>query len=213
MDHTPDASSPSDLPAKYQKLATEYSKLRAQVTVLKKGVLDEQSTSGKLRDDLKEKDQKLRKQETEVECLNFRNQQLTKRVSVLQDELDQRDASSKSKSKSKNQERVGGALAAFDAASLSVLNTELQSKIEENERLHGRLQVLSNEYDGVIDELRRELNDLKCSTSAKLKEQAETLEQQRDQLNKLHQEKVRVDSKLSSTQEELDKSKQLALKL
>ncbi len=34
--------SSTDLSIKYQKLATEYAKLRAQVVVLKKGVLDEQ---------------------------------------------------------------------------------------------------------------------------------------------------------------------------
>ena len=35
--------STTDIQAKYQKLATEYAKLRAQVGVLKKGVLDEQA--------------------------------------------------------------------------------------------------------------------------------------------------------------------------
>jgi hypothetical protein len=38
----------TDLGLKYQKLATEYAKLRAQVVVLKKGVLDEQERNNLL---------------------------------------------------------------------------------------------------------------------------------------------------------------------
>lgn len=57
--------------------------------VLKKGVLDEQAKSNELRDLLKEKEKAFRKQELEIDSLTFRNQQLTRRVSVLQDELEQ----------------------------------------------------------------------------------------------------------------------------
>lgn len=58
------------------------------VKVLKKGVLDEQAKSNELRDTLKDKEKSLRKGELEIDSLTFRNQQLTRRVSVLQDELD-----------------------------------------------------------------------------------------------------------------------------
>jgi len=56
--------------------------------VLKKAVLEEQTRNAELRDILKEKEQILRKAEQEMDSLTFRNQQLTKRVTVLQDELD-----------------------------------------------------------------------------------------------------------------------------
>lgn len=56
--------------------------------VLKKGVLDEQAKSNELREILKDKEKSLRKGELEIDSLTFRNQQLTRRVSVLQDELD-----------------------------------------------------------------------------------------------------------------------------
>jgi protein phosphatase 1 regulatory subunit 21 len=56
--------------------------------VLKKAVLDEQTRNAELRDVLKEKEQILRKAEQEMDSLTFRNQQLTKRITVLQDELD-----------------------------------------------------------------------------------------------------------------------------
>lgn len=67
--------------------------LRVHVKVLKKGVLDEQAKSNELRELLKEKEKNLRKGELEIDSLTFRNQQLTRRVSVLQDELDNLQAS------------------------------------------------------------------------------------------------------------------------
>jgi protein phosphatase 1 regulatory subunit 21 len=62
--------------------------MRAQANVLKKAVVEEQTRNSELRDVLKERDQSLRKVEQEMDSLTFRNQQLTKRVTVLQDELD-----------------------------------------------------------------------------------------------------------------------------
>lgn len=56
--------------------------------MLKKAVLEEQTRNAELRDVLKGKEQILRKAEQEMDSLTFRNQQLTKRVTVLQDELD-----------------------------------------------------------------------------------------------------------------------------
>lgn len=56
--------------------------------VLKKGVLDEQARSNELREALKVKERVIRQGELEIDSLTFRNQQLTRRVSVLQDELD-----------------------------------------------------------------------------------------------------------------------------
>jgi len=62
--------------------------MRAQANVLKKAVVEEQTRNSELRDVLKEREQSLRKVEQEMDSLTFRNQQLTKRVTVLQDELD-----------------------------------------------------------------------------------------------------------------------------
>ncbi|XP_016120217.1 protein phosphatase 1 regulatory subunit 21-like [Sinocyclocheilus grahami] len=77
----------ADLQSKYSKLAQEYSKLRAQNQVLKKAVVDEQTASCSLKDELKQKEQSSRKVEQEMDSLSFRNQQLTKRVELLQEEL------------------------------------------------------------------------------------------------------------------------------
>ncbi|KAK7902178.1 hypothetical protein WMY93_018947 [Mugilogobius chulae] len=85
----------TDLQTKYSKLAQEYSKLRAQNQVLKKAVVDEQANSASLKEQLKQRDQSLRKQEQEMDSLSFRNQQLAKRVELLQEELAASEAKGK----------------------------------------------------------------------------------------------------------------------
>lgn len=62
--------------------------IRARFIVLKDAVRDEQDHSKELEETLRIKDQSLRKAEQEIESLNFRNQQLSKRVSFLLDELE-----------------------------------------------------------------------------------------------------------------------------
>lgn len=78
----------ADLTAKYQKLATEYAKLRAQSAVLKKGLLEEQERSQGLQDQINQRETSLRKGEGEMEAVLFRNQQLAKRVNLLQEEAE-----------------------------------------------------------------------------------------------------------------------------
>lgn len=56
--------------------------------VLKKAVVDEQALNGELKESLREVEQRLRKSDQEADSLNFRNEQLTRRVTVLQEELD-----------------------------------------------------------------------------------------------------------------------------
>uniref|UniRef100_A0A4W4EBM7 Protein phosphatase 1 regulatory subunit 21 n=1 Tax=Electrophorus electricus TaxID=8005 RepID=A0A4W4EBM7_ELEEL len=120
----------ADLQAKYTKLAQEYSKLRAQNQVLKKAVVDEQANTNSLKDDLKQKDQSLRKAEQEMDSLSFRNQQLAKRVELLQEEL---QASETKGRKSKNK---GDSPSQPSFQTQSVFDEDLQKKIQENERLH-----------------------------------------------------------------------------
>lgn len=143
-----------DIQAKYQKLATEYSKLRVHVKVLKKGVLDEQAKSNELRDTLKEKEKSLRKGELEIDSLTFRNQQLTRRVSVLQDELDalQLKLTKKSKSKGDDKQPTVSSAAALDSG---LLQEELQKKIIENAQYASQLSDKLFE----VSQLRASLED------------------------------------------------------
>lgn len=144
-----------NLDTKYQNLATEYSKvsiewlslamivyreygcvqLRANAAVLKKAVLDEQARSRELKEQLKEHEQRLRKSNQEMESLTFRNQQLTKRISVLQDELDVRGAGGR-RNKGKSSGAVGSDNKQPTArGNMSLLDEELQKKIMDNAQL------------------------------------------------------------------------------
>ncbi|NP_001007300.1 protein phosphatase 1 regulatory subunit 21 [Danio rerio] len=120
----------TDLQSKYSKLAQEYSKLRAQNQVLKKAVVDEQSSCNSLKDELKQKEQSLRRVEQEMDSLSFRNQQLMKRVELLQEEL------LLSESKSKKSRSKGDSPSQVSLQAQSVFDEDLHKKIQENERLH-----------------------------------------------------------------------------
>ena len=75
-----------DLASKYTRLASEYSKVRAQLGVLKKAVIEEKNSKENIGELLKENETKTRKLEAEMDALNFRNAQLMRRVEFLQQE-------------------------------------------------------------------------------------------------------------------------------
>uniref|UniRef100_A0A8C5HIG7 Protein phosphatase 1 regulatory subunit 21 n=1 Tax=Gouania willdenowi TaxID=441366 RepID=A0A8C5HIG7_GOUWI len=146
----------TDLQAKYSKLAQEYSKLRAQNQVLKKAVVDEQANSNSMKEQLKQRDQSLRKQEQEMDSLSFRNQQLAKRVELLQEELAASEATRGKR----------GKVIMRDSPSQRVLHTQsvfdedLQKKIEENERLHIQFYEADEQHKRQEAELRTRLAEL-----------------------------------------------------
>ncbi|XP_070771795.1 protein phosphatase 1 regulatory subunit 21 isoform X3 [Enoplosus armatus] len=144
----------TDLQTKYSKLAQEYSKLRAQNQVLKKAVVDEQANSVSLKEQLKQRDQSLRKQEQEMDSLSFRNQQLAKRVELLQEELAVSEAKGK-KGKSK-----GDSPSQHGLETQSVFDEDLQKKIEENERLHIQFYEADEQHRRQEAQLRARLEEL-----------------------------------------------------
>lgn len=90
-------------------------------------MIDEQARSRELKENLKEHEQRLRKSNQEMESLTFRNQQLTKRISVLQDEL-----------MIKNNKRVRGKSVENCPpmpSNVTLLDEELQKKIMDNAHL------------------------------------------------------------------------------
>ncbi|XP_026734573.1 protein phosphatase 1 regulatory subunit 21 [Trichoplusia ni] len=170
-----------DIQAKYQKLAAEYSKLRVHVKVLKKGVLDEQAKSNELRDGLKEKEKALRKGELEIDSLTFRNQQLTRRVSVLQDELDALQLKLTKKSKSKGDEKQP-TVSYPGPLDSGLLQEELQKKIIENAQYASQLSDKVFEVSQLrasLEDYQRHINEsdskYKCEI-AKLKNKNQELQ-------------------------------------
>uniref|UniRef100_A0A8C7DXG5 Protein phosphatase 1 regulatory subunit 21 n=1 Tax=Oncorhynchus kisutch TaxID=8019 RepID=A0A8C7DXG5_ONCKI len=145
----------ADLQAKYTKLALEYSKLRAQNQVLKKGVVDEQASSTSLKDQVKQREQSLRKVEQEMDSLTFRNQQLAKRVELLQEELAASEAKGK-KSKNKGDSPSQQGL----QQTQSVFDEDLQKKIQENERLHIQFYEADEQHRQQESQLKVQLEEL-----------------------------------------------------
>ncbi|XP_012216663.1 putative leucine-rich repeat-containing protein DDB_G0290503 isoform X2 [Linepithema humile] len=181
------------LQTKYQKIAAEYSKVRAQANVLKKAVIEEQARNTDVRNQLKEKEVELRRADQEIDSLTFRNQQLTKRITVLQEELDKAQNKPK-KGKSKVQEN-NSQIPALPPN--NILDEEFQKKIVENaqllsqisdkdseiESLYERIQQLEYkldycekskvelecQYQTTIDKIERERNDLQRKLNDKQK--------------------------------------------
>ncbi|XP_050750291.1 protein phosphatase 1 regulatory subunit 21 isoform X2 [Gymnogyps californianus] len=170
--------------------------LRAQNQVLKKGVVDEQANSASLKEQLKMKDQSLRKLQQEMDSLTFRNQQLAKRVELLQDEL------ALSEARGKKNKKSAESSSQLSQEQKSVFNEDLQKKIEENERLHilffeadeqhkrleaelrTRLEVLETDaaqHQAVVDSLTRKYTDTiekLQNDKAKLEIKSQTLERE-----------------------------------
>ncbi|XP_077299782.1 uncharacterized protein LOC143920713 [Arctopsyche grandis] len=158
---------------KYTRLATEYSKMRSHLNVLKKGIFDEQAKSAELKELLRERELSLRKDELEIDSLNFRNQQLTKRVTVLQDDLDVLQ-SSKNAKKGKHKKDERGQTQSVLPSNDSILQEELQKKIIENAHL------VSNMADKDF-----ELSQLKLRLSDAEKQLSETDTKYKCELQKL----------------------------
>ncbi|XP_067119865.1 protein phosphatase 1 regulatory subunit 21-like [Centruroides vittatus] len=183
----------SDISVKYQKLAAEYSKLRAQVSVLKKAISEEQGRSSELKEALKEKDQTVRKLEQEVECLNFRNVQLMKRVSVLQSEFEGiSDKSSKNKHK-----------AVVPSLDEDVLNLELRNKIEENEKLYIQVTSAEIEHKRIVDDLSSQLEEIRAERLKETRELNETIAKYKTKIDRLTKERAKLEVELKNYEKEV----------
>uniref|UniRef100_A0A2M4ARP9 Protein phosphatase 1 regulatory subunit 21 n=1 Tax=Anopheles triannulatus TaxID=58253 RepID=A0A2M4ARP9_9DIPT len=147
---------------KYQKLATEYSKLRAQASVLKRAVLEEQNKNASLRESLRTREATLRKSEQEVDSLGFRNKQLERRVAALQENLEQElkkgGGGKATKTKSPSNESITGS-----GSDGGVIAEELQKKILENAQLANSVEdrvaevkQLQNRIEGLNRELQQQ---------------------------------------------------------
>lgn len=198
--------------------------IRAQNQVLKKAVTDEQTKTSELKECLKEKDQKLRKLEQEMECLEFRNVQLTKRVQILQDELHVKandilvdDSKSKSghrghkssPSASSSQSQNGLTSTSID---LSVLDAELKHKIAENAQLHTDLQALESEFERQMNDVRSQLQAAKADLNLKDKALNDAIELQKQVENQMSRQKEQYEEKMRLIQGQLQEARMTAEK-
>eukprot|EP00092_Neocalanus_flemingeri_P001824 GFUD01001945.1.p1 GENE.GFUD01001945.1~~GFUD01001945.1.p1 ORF type:complete len:437 (-),score=153.35 GFUD01001945.1:110-1420(-) len=210
-----------DLNTKYQKLATEYAKIRAQMTVLKKGLVDEQDKSSILGDQVHERDTQMRKQTSEMDAVLFRNQQLAKRINLLQEEAEAA-ASKKGKSRWKrdrsgSKERHSENRLAVDSAE-QVINEELVAKITENAELKVKLNDIETQHTANTQALKLRIEDLErekveLSSGVKVRETeasnfANDLKFETSQLNKkieyLEKDVVEKNDKIVTLQVQLE---------
>lgn len=187
----------TDLQAKYQKLAAEYSKLRAQLPVLKKAVLDEQAVEEELKESLKEKDLSIRKYEQEVDSLTFRNNQLSSRVASLQQELEETRVHGKKHKKSSAQAALHDS-----RVNSSIVDEELRNKIEENALLHKQVYEADQEHRTEVLQLQERLSVLEREASQHETLMSSVLKENRDQITKLQEDKAVLEIKIHEQEKE-----------
>lgn len=183
-----------ELQAKYQRLGQEYQKARAQITVLKKAVLDEQEAKNVFHDGLKQRDQTIRKYEQEIDSLHFRNSQLSKRVEILQNELSEYENRGVKPSKTPSASQT----------SISFIHEqELQMKIAENESLHKQLRDVTVENKSSVKQLERQLEEVSRNEKDYKKLIDEFDSKNNLIIQKLQEERHMLDSKLNKQTEDL----------
>uniref|UniRef100_A0A8C3I4F2 Protein phosphatase 1 regulatory subunit 21 n=1 Tax=Chrysemys picta bellii TaxID=8478 RepID=A0A8C3I4F2_CHRPI len=190
------AAASAELQGKYQKLAQEYSKLRAQNQVLKKGVMDEQANSASLKEQLKMRDQSLRKLQQEMDSLTFRNQQLAKRVELLQDEL------ALSEAKGKKNKKSGESSSQLSQEQKSVFDEDLQKKIEENERLHIQFFEADEQHKRLESELKNRLEVLETDAAQHQAVVDSLTRKYIDTIEKLQNDKTKLEIKSQTLERE-----------
>lgn len=159
--------------SKYQKLAAEYSKLRAQASVLKRAVLEEQNKNSALRESLQVKEANLRKSLQEVDSLGFRNKQLERTVASLQQDLEGLKKINTKGQKSKN----ATLNETITSADTKLMQEELEKKILENAQLMMQMEDRHAEIKQCqvrMDSLNRELQH-QAAVEQKLRKEMEVL--------------------------------------
>jgi len=196
--------SPGDLQTRYHKLAGEYSKCRAQLSVLKKAYQDEQQFSKELKESLREAEQNLRKADQEADSLNFRNEQLTCRVTVLQDELDSLQNQMKNK---KGKTKTQDGQPPVDISN-HVIDEEFRKKIQENAKLLSLVNEKEDQYRQELANVTSQLDQVSFELSQVKKISAEAEDKNRTIIGKLERE---LSCMREGQQQLTDVSQELAL--
>ncbi len=154
--------------------------------MLKKGVLEEKAKSEELAETVKARDQAARRAAQETESLLFRNQQLTKRIAVLQNDIDESAAASTPQKRAagflfagdghgsaqKNRSASNASSASFSGAAgagagagavnadlVEEIHAELRSKLEENDRLQELVRTMEADREQELKALERRLRE------------------------------------------------------
>ncbi|KJE97613.1 hypothetical protein CAOG_007441 [Capsaspora owczarzaki ATCC 30864] len=140
-----------ELVSRLANLMQQFAKANSANAVLKKVVLTEQANVAALSDELHSKDQSTRKLIEDVDTLTFHNAHLTKKVEVLQAELEAPAGRERSNSKNATPHTL---------QSLHVTEEELSSKIRENEELHIKMFEMTRQHKDAQDATAQEMHKL-----------------------------------------------------
>ncbi|KAK9720063.1 hypothetical protein K7432_004389 [Basidiobolus ranarum] len=143
-----------ELSERYHKLFQEYSRIKAQHSVLKKAILKEQDQNVTLSVDNKSKEQELRRIIQQLDTLSFHNQTLTKRVEDLQKMGTPKSSSQWLMRASAKKELE------ISRNSLEATIADLQGKIEENENLHKEVYEIHSLYTEQLDLYKKKVDEL-----------------------------------------------------
>lgn len=157
--------------------------------------MDEQANSAALKEQLKMKDQSLRKLQQEMDSLTFRNLQLAKRVELLQDELALSEPRGKKNKKS-------GESSQLSQEQKSVFDEDLQKKIEENERLHIQFFEADEKHKHVEAELRSRLSTLETEAAQNQAVVDGLTRKYMDTIEKLQNDKAKLEVKSQALEKE-----------
>uniref|UniRef100_A0A4W3GS87 Protein phosphatase 1 regulatory subunit 21 n=1 Tax=Callorhinchus milii TaxID=7868 RepID=A0A4W3GS87_CALMI len=169
-------------------------KARSKRKVLRPALKEEREEA--VKEELKMKDQSVRKLQQEMDSLTFRNQQLAKRVELLQEEL------VNSETKGKKNKKSNDSPSQLRQQRQSVFDEDLQNKIEENERLHKQVHEAHEQHGQIETDLRGRLAVLEKET-AQHQAVVEGLNQKyMDMIEKLQNDKANLEVKSQSLERE-----------
>ncbi|XP_009469488.1 PREDICTED: protein phosphatase 1 regulatory subunit 21 [Nipponia nippon] len=142
------------------------------------------------------KDQSLRKLQQEMDSLTFRNQQLAKRVELLQDEL------ALSEARGKKNKKSAESSSQLSQEQKSVFNEDLQKKIEENERLHILFFEADEQHKRLEAELRTRLEVLETDAAQHQAVVDSLTRKYTDTIEKLQNDKTKLEIKSQTLERE-----------
>ncbi|KAJ1925882.1 hypothetical protein IWQ60_004284 [Tieghemiomyces parasiticus] len=148
---------------KYQKLFSDYTRVKAQHAVLKQAVVQLRDKNHQLAADHDDQQLAAKELRSQMEGYEFNNRRLTRRLDALQSEL----ARAKSTGRSA---WFGGKDTQRDLSSareaLEALGSDLQAKIDENEELHSMLAEARAALTGRTRALEMEVAQLQADRTA-----------------------------------------------
>uniref|UniRef100_A0A6Q2X2W3 Protein phosphatase 1 regulatory subunit 21 n=1 Tax=Esox lucius TaxID=8010 RepID=A0A6Q2X2W3_ESOLU len=150
-----------------------------------------------LKEQVKQREQSLRKVEQEMDSLTFRNQQLAKRVELLQEELAASEAKGK-KTKNKGDSPSQQAL----QQSQNVFDEDLRKKIQENEQLHIKFYEADEQHRQQEALLKARLEELEREREQHLAVVSSLTSKYMDTIERLQNDKARLEVRSQTLERE-----------